>query len=151
MESIFVYGTLKKNQPNYYHLCDTKNGCAVFRSVASTTKKYPLVISTKYNIPFLLQKEGIGYEISGEIYDVDAKMMEFLDDFENHPDFYNRQKIEVKLPNGDIRSCWIYFLPNYPERLLELQYFDCYDSNGAHKLQYVASENVQSLESAFQE
>lgn len=63
--------------------------------------------------------------------------MEFLDDFENHPDFYNRQKTEVKLPNGNIVDCWIYFLPNYPDKLLKLQYFDCYDSNGAHQLQYV--------------
>lgn len=61
MEPIFVYGTLKKNQPNHYHFNDTKIGHAVFRSVASTTKKYPLVIATKYNIPFLLLKEGTGY------------------------------------------------------------------------------------------
>lgn len=64
-------------------------------------------------------------------------MMEYLDDFESHPDFYNRQKTEVKLPNGNVVDCWVYFLPNYPDRLLKLQYFDCYDSNGAHHLQYV--------------
>jgi len=61
MEPIFVYGTLKQNQPNYYHLIDAKNGCAVFRSAAVTVNKYPLVISTVYNIPFLLQKEGTGH------------------------------------------------------------------------------------------
>lgn len=61
MEPIFIYGTLKQNQPNNYHLNDTKNGRAVFRSVATTIKKYPLVIATKYNIPFLLQKENTGY------------------------------------------------------------------------------------------
>lgn len=61
MELVFVYGTLKRNQPNNYHLNDSKNGCAVFKSTASTIQKYPLVISTKYNIPFLLLKEGIGH------------------------------------------------------------------------------------------
>lgn len=61
MEPVFVYGTLKQNQPNNHHLNEIKNGRAVFRSAASTIGKYPLVISTKYNIPFLLQKEGIGY------------------------------------------------------------------------------------------
>lgn len=60
MEPVFVYGTLKRNQPNNYHLNEINNGSAVFRSLASTVEKYPLVISTKYNIPFLLQKEGIG-------------------------------------------------------------------------------------------
>jgi len=61
MEPVFVYGTLKQNQPNNYHLNDTKNGSAIFRSVAVTVNKYPLVISTKYNIPFLLQNEGTGH------------------------------------------------------------------------------------------
>lgn len=61
MEKVFVYGTLKQSQPNHYHLNDTKNGCAEFKSVARTINKYPLIISTKYNIPFLLQKEGTGH------------------------------------------------------------------------------------------
>jgi len=69
MEPVFVYGTLKRNQPNYYHLNDTKNGCAVFRSVAVTVNKYPLVISTKFNIPFLLQKEGTGH-VSDFVYNI---------------------------------------------------------------------------------
>lgn len=66
MESIFVYGTLKQNQPNHYHLNSTQNGFAVFKSVAKTKAKYPLVISTKYNIPFLLQNEGVGH-VSNEL------------------------------------------------------------------------------------
>lgn len=61
MEPIFVYGTLKQGQPNYYHLESTENGHALFRSAATTINKYPLVISTKYNIPFLLHKEGVGH------------------------------------------------------------------------------------------
>lgn len=61
MESVFVYGTLKQNQPNHSVLNDTDNGSAILRSAACTIKKYPLVISTKYNIPFLLHNEGVGY------------------------------------------------------------------------------------------
>lgn len=61
MEPIFVYGTLKQNQPNHYHLNNANHGCAIFKSIAKTIHKYPLVISTKYNIPFLLKKEGIGH------------------------------------------------------------------------------------------
>lgn len=69
MEPVFVYGTLKQNQPNNYHLNDTKNGCAVFRSVAVTVNKYPLVISTRFNIPFLLQNEGTG-NVSNFLYNI---------------------------------------------------------------------------------
>lgn len=64
-------------------------------------------------------------------------MLKYLDDFENHPDFYIRLKSEMKLPNGDITECWVYFLPNYPDSFMELQYFNNYDSNGEHGLQYV--------------
>lgn len=67
MESIFVYGTLKQNQPNHYRLKDSKNGLAIFKSLGKTITKYPLVISTKFNIPFLLHNEGIGH-VSVSIY-----------------------------------------------------------------------------------
>jgi len=74
MEPVFVYGTLKRNQPNNYCLNDTENGCAVFRSVAVTINKYPLVISTKFNIPFLLQKEGTGH-VSNFVYNIMYSVM----------------------------------------------------------------------------
>jgi gamma-glutamylaminecyclotransferase len=64
-------------------------------------------------------------------------MLAFLDEFENHPDFYNRLKTKVKLQNEDVIDCWVYFLPNYPDNYLELPYFDNYDSYGEHKLPYV--------------
>lgn len=65
--------------------------------------------------------------------------MKFLDDFENHPNFYIRQKTQIKLANdNNIIDCWVYFLFNHPDSFLELQYFDNYDSSGEHGLQYVA-------------
>lgn len=64
--------------------------------------------------------------------------MKYLDDFENHPNFYTRLKTQIKLANEDnIIDCWVYFLPNYPDNFLKLQYFDNYDSSGEHGLSYV--------------
>jgi len=60
-----------------------------------------------------------------------------------------KKKINFKLPNGDIIDCWIYFLPKYPDSFIESQYYDNYNSNGSHGLQYVTSEDVQLLESAL--
>ena len=58
---IFMYGTLKKGQPNYFRLQDpSKFGVASFLGEAKLTKRYPMVIASKYNIPFLLAKEGDG-------------------------------------------------------------------------------------------
>ncbi len=58
---IFVYGTLKKGQPNYFRMQDTeKFGLANFLGEAKLTKQYPMVIASMYNVPVLLAKEGDG-------------------------------------------------------------------------------------------
>ena len=34
-------------------------------------------------------------EISGQIFEVDEKMLQFLDDFEEHPNVYQRVEVNV--------------------------------------------------------
>lgn len=63
-------------------LKNESNGYAKYICEATTTKKMPLVIATRYNIPFLLDKPGSGSYVSGEIYDVDERMMGRLDELE---------------------------------------------------------------------
>lgn len=53
----FFYGTLKRNEPNHDQL---KNLNVTFLSEAITVDKYPLIIASDYNIPFLLNKKGYG-------------------------------------------------------------------------------------------
>ena len=57
---IFVYGTLKRGQPNHHRLVESSNGVAKFLGAAKLVKRYPLVVAGRYNIPFLLDKEGEG-------------------------------------------------------------------------------------------
>lgn len=57
---VFVYGTLKKNCPNHYVLENNDNGKAEFICEARTKELFPLIVSTKYEIPFLLDQTGIG-------------------------------------------------------------------------------------------
>jgi gamma-glutamylcyclotransferase (GGCT)/AIG2-like uncharacterized protein YtfP len=54
--TVFVYGTLKRNQPNHHYL-----STAEFITEATCCQKFPLVIASKYNIPFAIEKPGIGY------------------------------------------------------------------------------------------
>ena len=61
-----------------------------FITSAQTVIKYPLVIASKYNIPFLLDHPGFGHPIQGEVYEVDDLLLQILDDFEGHPEFYVR-------------------------------------------------------------
>ena len=64
---VFVYGTLKKNEPNHHYL-----STATFKYQANAVDKFPLVIASKYNIPFLLDKPGEGlvskFNINNYIY-----------------------------------------------------------------------------------
>ena len=58
---MFVYGTLKRGQPNNHFMHDTESGHAEFVGTGHTTEQYPLVIAGKYNIPYLLYIPGQGY------------------------------------------------------------------------------------------
>ena len=52
---VFVYGTLKRDEPNHHYMEK-----AEFLFKATTSERWPLVISSKYNIPFALYKPGFG-------------------------------------------------------------------------------------------
>ena len=56
---IFVYGTLKRAQPNYKQL-GPAYGIAKYIGQARTVNQWPIVISSRCNIPFLLDREGMG-------------------------------------------------------------------------------------------
>lgn len=99
MMLVFVYGTLKRGQPNNHWLTKPENGVSKFISEGTTTTKFPLVIGTRYNIPFLLDKKGSGHEV--EVYEVDEKMMSNLDILEDYPDYYDREKQDIRLSNNE--------------------------------------------------
>lgn len=54
---VFVYGTLKKGEHNHYLI---EEGTATFLGTAKTVKKWPLIIASRYNIPYILHSEGKG-------------------------------------------------------------------------------------------
>lgn len=97
---VFVYGTLKKGEPNHYWLTNQENGFAQFISSGKTETKFPLIIATKYNIPFLLNVPETGHNVYGEIYSVDEEMMKNLDDLEDYPELYDRNIFNVNGSDG---------------------------------------------------
>lgn len=66
LRTVFVYGTLKRGLPNHPLLCDTAIGYASFLGHAHTRDRYPLVVASRYNLPFLLPVPGKG-EVGGAI------------------------------------------------------------------------------------
>ncbi|XP_044738391.1 putative gamma-glutamylcyclotransferase CG2811 isoform X2 [Chrysoperla carnea] len=147
MHRVFVYGTLKKCEPNHHWLTDTKNGVSKFIGDGETLEKYPLVIATKYNIPFLLYKPGTGNNVKGEIYEVDEKMLKNLDILEDHPNFYERDQYLLKnLQTNETNQCWVYFLKKFQPYLLEKEFYTSYSNNGSHGLKYSESNNESTLD-----
>lgn len=139
---VFVYGTLKTGEPNCSVMKDPANGRATLVGTAKTIKKWPLVIASSYNIPYLLHCEGTGHNVCGEVYSVDDEMLAKLDDFESHPKYYVRTEEDVELdqPVGNNKKqlkAWVYFLKNYREELLQRPYIANYSSKGDHGLEYV--------------
>ncbi|XP_075242117.1 uncharacterized protein LOC142336994 [Convolutriloba macropyga] len=94
---VFLYGTLKRGQPNHEHLMNPENGSSTFVCKARTYEKMPLVMERTMNIPYLLKNfsHESNLHVLGEIFLVDRKMRDFLDWFEDHPGWYTRTPIKV--------------------------------------------------------
>ncbi|KAM4538593.1 gamma-glutamylaminecyclotransferase C-like [Fundulus diaphanus] len=152
MHRVFVYGSLKRAQPNYPLITDSNNGKAELLATATTVQKYPLVIATQYNIPFLLNLPGQGHRVHGELYRVDEKMLKYLDWFENVPTMYQRTVVELEineladvadeeLSPGNITEAFVYSTTTYQPDWPSLPAYQSYDSNGDHGLKFVLRED----------
>lgn len=148
MALVFVYGTLKRGQPNHKVLLDSANGSAAFQGQGRTAEPYPLVIAGEHNVPWLLHLPGRGHRVSGEIYRVDGQMLCFLDDFEGCPDMYQRTEVQVEVLAwegegcpGDSVRCFVYSTATYRPEWVHLPYHESYDSEGPHGLRYNPREN----------
>lgn len=96
--NVFVYGTLKRGQPNFYWMTDAKPGAsAKLVATGRMPQEYPLVIATRYNVPFLLDRPGTGKVVQGEIFAVDDDKMEQLDELEEFPEFYTRKELDIEI------------------------------------------------------
>jgi len=127
---VFVYGTLKRGEPNFHVLSTTKNGFSQFLSEGQTTKKYPLVIGTRYNIPFLLNRPGTGNFITGEIFMVDEKMLGELDKLEDYPTWYDRELQDFDIiGSGKKEQAWVYIMKTFPEKMLSLPFLTTYKNS----------------------
>lgn len=58
---VFVYGTLKQGQPNHHVITGCKEGKYTLLGQGRTVSKWPLVIASPFNIPYLLDIEGEGH------------------------------------------------------------------------------------------
>jgi gamma-glutamylaminecyclotransferase len=103
MHKVFVYGTLKEGFANF--------GINAGRRVAGefrTAERYPLHIVTEYNIPWLVNRPGVGERVIGQLFEVDDHALRDMDRLEqiDEPGWYTRAEIRVH-PLGDERGAGI--------------------------------------------
>lgn len=121
---IFVYGTLKRNQPNHFLLKDLIfQNDAVFVGQRTTRLQYPLVTGL-YGIPYLINQSGSGKRIRGELYAVSNRGLARLDELEGiGAGHYERLPIEVaeedEESNGVVSAEAYFAHRRFGERLWE--------------------------------
>lgn len=97
---LFVYGTLKRGQPNHHFLAG-----ALFLGEDQTRPEF-----TMYDLgAFPGVVAGGSSSISGELYELDDSTLARVDRLEGHPSFYERTS--NILVSG--RTCWIYLLADH--------------------------------------
>lgn len=155
---VFVYGTLKRGEPNHHWFGKSPEGHHQFLYNGRTREKFPLIIATDYNVPFLLYAPGTqpqsnslcqrpsfvfpgkGHQVQGEVYEVDDTVLKNLDILEDHPNFYRREEFEVARddgPEGANDRVWIYTIRQFKKELLNNSFLKSYSDKGSHGLRYV--------------
>lgn len=102
-ETLFVYGTLKKDGHNY---CVMERAKGTFVCKGLTSPYYDLV--SLGGFPGMIMG---AYRVSGELYEVeDLSPIDFL---EGYPDFYDRRRIMITgltRPKTIKHTAWAYFV-----------------------------------------
>lgn len=153
LKKLFLYGTLKRGEPNYHWLTNPNHGVAKFICEAQSTVKMPLIIATKFNIPFLLNFPGIGHFIKGEIYEVDDQMLSKLDILEDYPALYDRDVRQFRCSSSnEIVDCIVYFLKFKPEKLSKnLSFLDEYKDKPGQRYRPDELEEYVNYEELYKE
>lgn len=102
--TVFVYGTLMQGNTNNYILQNQEflgEGITLNRYKFISLGYFPAVVALPDEYPY-------GWRIRGELYEVDAKTLERLDQLEGNGRMYKRKQILVESEDGGQYVAWIY-------------------------------------------
>lgn len=87
-----------------------------------------IILFIKLPILYLIQKQPFIHwqNVEGEVYSVNDRMMEILDDLEAHPTFYTRTQIPIIFQEKS-EKMWCYLMQNFRQDVLQLPMNSRYD------------------------
>ncbi len=102
---VFVYGTLLQGEPNHGRLAD-----ATFLGAATTRAEFVMVDCGPY--PALVPTDAGGVRVVGEVFAVDDRGLDRLDELEDAPRLYQRVATEFVWSDADGGGTgWVYVQP----------------------------------------
>eukprot|EP01066_Platyproteum_vivax_P001285 Platyproteum_vivax@DN1152_c0_g1_i1.p1 len=133
---VFVYGTLKRGYKNHVFM---RGEGVEFVGDVITLVEIPLFIDPNHrNRPCLIDLPGIGFCVSGELYEVNEAKLHELDSFERVPIHYKRKLVPVKTIQNKVVDAHVYFNVITENIVLELERHRLLKSyTFAHHLSYV--------------
>ncbi|KAG2374181.1 hypothetical protein C9374_011018 [Naegleria lovaniensis] len=148
---VFVYGTLKKGFANHQHKMQPERyqNCTLISAHAKTLHSFPLIIAGERHVPYLMDYEGKGHQIQGEVYEVrdEGHLLE-LDQFEGcDVGHYRRVLIDILIDptkSTTTEKCYVYMRNKQEgddELLKQKEMIPCFTEE--HNMNYSrASEHV---------
>ena len=117
-ERVFVYGTLKRGFCNHALLEE-----AEFIGEATTVARFGFYLGADdyapevEEIPYLYRHPRVTDEamsVHGEVWEISPTMLRQLDRLEGHPDWYQRENIQVQMDSEAIMAVQAYLRPGSP-------------------------------------
>lgn len=120
MESVFVYGTLRRGDGNHWVLNNNGKEPAIFLGEAITAGR---MVEAGY--PIILPPTGDGQIIVGEVWKVTKTTLAALDRMESHPDMYERKATIVHIGGEGtqrMENAWAYWIGRRTQESTLLRY-----------------------------
>ena len=99
--TVFTYGTLMKDQRNHYYLADSRFLCDAILD------GYGL-FDTPYDYPAAVKMDD--HTVYGELYEVDEKTKEMMDELEEVGNLYDCTEVIVKSESGNKKALFYEYL-----------------------------------------
>ncbi|WEX76293.1 gamma-glutamylcyclotransferase [Sinorhizobium numidicum] len=98
---VFVFGTLKEGFPLHRRgLAQAK-----FIGLYQTDRSYPMLIAGPWFVPMMFYEPGVGFRVSGELYEIDSAKLRQLDRLESTGRPGNFRKLIRIVPARPGPSC----------------------------------------------